>query len=228
MIDHPAPPRRDTSGVWYLTFADVVSLLLTFFVMLYAMSSVKTDEWRELSDALSRQSQTSDSEASPPTARHNIASVFRKRAINLEYLQAVFDERLADDPAIATARTHLGSDRLVVSLPGEVLFAPSGAALDDAATQALFAVGGLLVNITNPVAVLGHAEPGAVPSEAFTSAWELSLARAAAVANVLRRAGYTRDVIIQGAGEGRLRDASDRDAANRVDIVILSGALESF
>ena len=37
-------PPEDT-GTWMNTYSDLVTLLLTFFVMLYSMSSVDAEKW---------------------------------------------------------------------------------------------------------------------------------------------------------------------------------------
>jgi len=50
-------PRRRKSDppsmAWLLTFADLVSLMITFFVMLYAFKSVDIKRWHEIRGALS-------------------------------------------------------------------------------------------------------------------------------------------------------------------------------
>ena len=47
------PEARGPSKAWMITFTDLVSLMLTFFVMLFAMSNVKIDKWESMIDVLS-------------------------------------------------------------------------------------------------------------------------------------------------------------------------------
>ena len=42
---------RKPSSVWLIIFTDLVALLLTFFVMLFSMSNVQIDRWKEMIDA---------------------------------------------------------------------------------------------------------------------------------------------------------------------------------
>lgn len=224
------PPRHPESGAWFITFTDVVCLMLTFFVMLYSMSTVTSERWSEVTAALSRQPQLSDAPVTnQPTAQYNIATVFRKRAINLDYLHVVLRDTIAADPRLESARIHLLDDRLVISLPGDILFTESSAVVDGRAEQALFALGGVLGNLTNPVTVVGHSDPQPPRGSAYTSNWELTMGRAAAVANVLKRSGYTRDLSVYGAAETRYGELASlaveqrRKLADRVDVVILSG-----
>ena len=45
--------RRNYSKGWMITFADLLSLMLAFFVLLFAMSKVEVDSWKALVDSLS-------------------------------------------------------------------------------------------------------------------------------------------------------------------------------
>lgn len=227
---HPEPPQQRT--LWLISFADLSCLLLTFFVLIFSMSTVNRDKWPEVASALSRQRVTTDApETTLPNAQYNIATAVRKRAINLDYLHAVLRDTLGADTRLRKARLQLLEDRIVISLPGDIIFAPGSAVLDRNAAGAVFELGNLLSNITNPVAVIGHTDHSPLRGAAFTSGWELTMGRAAAVANLLKRAGYAREVAVMGAGDGRFAEvqplpANEREAAaRRVDVVILgSGA----
>lgn len=218
----PEPPRK----LWVITLADLSCVLLAFFVLIFSMSSINREKWTELVTAWSLQRTLVDAPVTTePTAQYNIATVFRKRTINLDYLHAVLTDTLAADPQFRDARLQSLDDRLVISLPGDSLFAAGSAQLDGKAQRALFSLGGVLSNITNPVAVVGHSDP-VQPADSFSSNWELTIGRAAAVANALRRTGYTRDVAVLGAGDsryGQLAPELRGRLARRVDIMILSG-----
>ena len=54
-MNEESQPKQDAPSVaWMVTFTDLVSLMLTFFVMLFSMSSVKVDVWEKIIDALNR------------------------------------------------------------------------------------------------------------------------------------------------------------------------------
>ena len=225
-------PPRDTrpSLAWMVTFTDLVSLMLTFFVLQFAMSHVKVGEWQSMIDTLSQSLNPSREKAQAlPTADYNISTTFRKRAVNLDYLSAVLEQTAKDDPTLQRARINRLDDRMVISLPGELLFAPSRADLSERASQALFSLGGVLRNVDNQIVIQGFSDP--VPPDAgYASNWELSLARAVAVANALRRWGYADDILAYGLADSRYRflpempEIERRAVARRVDIVILPTA----
>ena len=112
--------------------------MLTFFVMLFAMSSVQVDRWESTIDSLSQTLNPSRVHTvSPATAQFNIGTIFRRRAINPDYLAAVLDETIREEPLLAEAQIMNLEDRLVVSLPGDLLFEPARAELSDGAREAL-------------------------------------------------------------------------------------------
>lgn len=227
--DVMATPTARPSMAWMVTFTDLVSLMLTFFVLLFAMSSVKVDKWDTMIDALSQTLNPEKVETiAAATARHNISTVFRKRSVNLDYLAVVLEEAMAKNELLNKSRIMRLDDRLVVALPGDLLFEPASADLGKRARDAMFLLGGLLRNVGNQIGVNGHSDPEKPSSNAFSSNWQLSLARAVAVANMLKQSGYEDGIIPFGFASGRyselpahLSDAERKALGRRVDLVIL-------
>jgi len=217
------------SSIWMIIFTDLVALLLTFFVMLFSMSNVKIDRWKEMIDALSQTLNPAKEKVTTiPAAEYNISSIFRRRAINLDYLLAVFEEKVIRNESLKGSQMTLLEDRLVISLPGEILFSPSSAVLNDSARSALFTLGGLLRNVENQLGINGYSDETVFEGKEYSSNWELSLARSIAVGNAFRRAGYTEELINYGYGNSRssfLIDATEeqrKTLSRRVDIIIMA------
>ncbi len=212
------------SRVWMLTFTDLVSLMLTFFVLLFSMSNVKLDEWEKVIDSLSRSlNPTPENVIKAPTADYNISTIYRRRSINLDYLQSVLAKHLANDEILGTTRVERFDDRLVISLPGDRLFEPGRAALIDGARDAMFGIGGLFRNIGNQIGVNAHTDSTPPAGDDYASNWEMSVGRAAAVANALRQAGYEGEIIAFGYADSRqvqLSEPSRPTLGRRVDIVV--------
>ncbi len=183
-----------------ISFADVVSLMLTFFVMLYAMSTLDRQRWAQIADALSRRTYLPvEQVVEEATADYSISTVFRKRLVNLDYLHAVLEEQMRLDPAFAALRLRREEDSVVIVLPAAAAFR-GGVEIGPQAQRGLFALAGLLTHVANPITVVGRAGPETARPAAFRSAWELALARAATVANALNEAGYTSPLEILGHG----------------------------
>jgi chemotaxis protein MotB len=214
---------------WMFTFADLLALMLTFFVLLFSMSAVKKDQWLALVEALSDRLQPIKTVSEPAMAQKLKAErVMQPDAVDLAYLAKVLQEKMAGNAALEQAAMLELEDRIVVSLPGDFLF-PSGSERlrpDSAAT--VVALADALRVVGNRIDVVGHTDPNPLSENArFASNWELSLARAVSVANALNDAGYPYMLAAHGRADGRFEDLSSwlpevdrRRLARRVDLVI--------
>ena len=225
--DNPAP-QESANVQWMLIFTDMVALLLSFFVMLFSMSAVPVNEWETTIDIIEEALNLTKDEEKDPTDDYNISSVMLERAkTDVKYLLPIIEPKIRQDELIKDSPIVLMDDRIIISLPGNLLFSKGGAVLSNRAQGTLFNLGGVLRNIRNTIGVYGYSENEKLDKMGYTSAWELSLARAVSVANQLKRAGYMEEILSFGYGEARsfrLKNFSQerRDVlSRRVDIVIL-------
>ncbi len=209
-------------------FTDLVSLMLTFFVLIFSMSSVKVDKWKEMTDALSQNLNPSITKSvATATAKFNVSTIFRKRAINLDYLTAVLAGAVNQDPLLKRSQLMRLEDRLIIALPGDLLFQSGRAVMTERAREALFILGGVLRNIGNQIGVNGHSDPVPPKGGEYASNWELSIARAVAVTNALKRSGYTEDIIAYGYSDSlysqlpNVPEEQRQAMGRRVDIMVL-------
>jgi len=212
---------------WMVIFADLVSLMLTYVALLFSMSIVDMDRWNAVIDSLSQSLSPSSIRVDTSVKlSFNTATLSRKPAINLDYLSSVLEEAMANDELLASSRLMRLEDRLVIALPGDLLFQSGKAVLPDDAKKALFNLGGVLENIGNQIGINGHTDPGPPTRSQYTSNWELSMGRATAVANSLKRSGYTEDIISYGYASSRFNElpempeAERRVLGRRIDIVV--------
>jgi chemotaxis protein MotB len=214
---------QDT-GSWMIIFTDLIALMLTFFVLIFSMSDVNLEKFQAITD----NEPTSTETEAEPTKKFDITGIFRKPAIDLDYLKSILTEALSKDSFLAQAQLVRLEDRMVISIPGDLLFAGGLAELSEKSQRAIADLGGVLRNIGNKVTVNGHSQPGKVMGATFTSHWELSLARAVAVANTIRRSGYTEELSAFGFSDSRfkylsaLADEEKKTFGRRVDIVVLA------
>lgn len=217
----------DSAGAWMVTFTDLVALLLTFFVMIFAMSHVKTVDWASLTESLRRHlNSVAGQTVASPSLRLDVPSPERTPGADLDYLAELLAGHLGETDTLADARLRRAEDRLFLSLPADLLFDGGDFALTPRAADAVFQLGGVLRNMPNALAVVGHADPRP-PGGAYPSNWELSLLRAQSVAAALRAGGVEGRIRARGFGDSRyaaLPDMDDRAAryamARRVDLVI--------
>lgn len=217
----PAPP-------WLLSFGDVTALLITFFVMLFSMSTLQSEKWEAIVAKLNSSKQSAESQKKPvPTAINNIATVELPPALPLGYLGTLLEEKLVDDPVLSRAVLHRLEESIVVSLPTDLLFTPGSVEVTETAKEALFRVGGVIATLGNQVDIEGHAAPRDDTPGNYTSLWILSMARAIAVADELAASGYALNIVTLGLADSRFNHLDPKlpetrrlELARRVDIVI--------
>jgi chemotaxis protein MotB len=220
--------RQSASLVWTITFIDLITLLLTFFVLLFSMTTTESKKWFEFSASVVSRF---GADASPGTAQSGSTesplNLAERAGLDLDYLAGLLTAQLAQDETLRSAVVHRLADRVVVSLPSDLLFASNSADLLAPARKALFVLGGVLANLKNRIQVQGHTDPNPIRAGAFPSNWELSLARAGAVADLVRQSGYERPMVIEGFADGRSGDVAPElpqarryALARRVDVVI--------
>ena len=221
---------ENSQSMWLISFTDVMALMLTFFVLLFAMSNPKQEDWAKLTENIQQnfnrfygQDLNRGQEDSI-----NISKINFSQALDLKYLKALIDNLIQQEPSLRVARIINNGDSLIISLPQDLLFVSGQAEVKSEANKALFTIAGSLRRIKNRVEIVGHTDPRPVSSSQFPSNWELSLARAAHVAAVLENVGYDKPITIRGQASGRFEDMSPTipmserlDISRRVDIVVM-------
>jgi chemotaxis protein MotB len=224
--------RRARSGagpVWLVTFVDLISLLLAFFVMIFSMSSLSSPDWKAFTAAMSQAEikkpvDTTQAEPTPLSAEPDRPG----RGVNVQYLRRILETGMARETTLALAVLKEADGKLVLSLPGDLFFRSGTAEVVPSGDAALFALAETLSNLDNRIDLIGHTDPEPLSGRgAFKSNWELSLARAAAVADSLAQAGYRKPMTVRGLGDawfetidGALPLEQRYRRARRVDLII--------
>jgi len=217
-----------------VTFSDLVILMLTFFVLMFSMSAFKLEAFERLSQSLTQTFNPAPTTVQEPEGGEpGILGTLRPRGQSLGYLAGVLDSMFARDERFAGTLVQRLDDRLVVLLPADLLFEPGSAGIAATARPMVTELGTLLANLRNRIALAGHTDPSPIGSgSAFRDNWDLSLARAAAVANGLRRAGFARPLEVWGHADtrfsalDRVPEAERTRLARRVDLIILPDLAE--
>lgn len=218
--------------LWLITFTDIMALMLTFFVLMYSMSVPQEEKWEEISDSLSK---GFSKFYSPAYFAGNLDTLSLEKldfndALNLEYLQTILKKSIVNDARLEHVEIIMQQDRLIISLPHDLLFEVGKDAVNADGKKALFALGGILNRISNRIEVVGHSDPQPIRNADgdFINNWALSLSRAAQVSSVLHQVGYRKDVIVRGVSSARydelpitIPEEERLSLSRRVDIVVM-------
>ena len=216
-----------SANAWIITFTDLIALLLAFFVLLYSMSQVEKTSWQNLVDSLA---QDFNSVTKAKTSKRAVALHLDEEGTvpgaDLDYLAPVLREQIAARPVLVRSVLQQRSDRLVISLPGDLVYRTNSADLAPDAEAVFFALSGVLRNLSNTVEVEVFSDRSE-PAAGFRSNWALTLGRAALVVRLLAEAGYEGPIMARGYGSSRHAQSARGVMAqglpkfsNRIDIIV--------
>ncbi|MZR30797.1 OmpA/MotB family protein [Sneathiella litorea] len=227
------PLRKEptnTSTAWMTSLADLLALLLAFFVLLFSMSEIKVDRWQTLSETFgNKMSDITNLVTKTGEADKNMAMINEPKAIDLAYLEHILNGKKQQNSLLANVDIFRAEERLVISLAGWDFFRSGAEKEGSDVAEVINMIGTALRHISNQVEVYGHTDPDPItsPTAKYPNNWALSLARAMSVANELENSGYSNPIRVFGMADSRfneliLVDDEDRKyaLARRVDIVV--------
>jgi chemotaxis protein MotB len=209
---------------WLISYADLVTLLLALFIVLYAASD--RERAIKIASAISAQFKETTTQATPPPGPPSSSGVL-PGSDSLVGTQASFDRALAGNKDLRDrTRISLTERGLVVSLTEAGFFAPGDHGIRSDAFSLLDALADVLNASTVQVRVEGHTDSLPISTSRYPSNWELSSARATTVlSHLIKRGVQTSRVSVAGfAGERPIADNATpegRAMNRRVDLVIL-------
>lgn len=181
----------DNGDRWLISYADFITLLFAFFVVMYAISVVNEGKYKVLSDALGS---AFGGQPETPQASSAIDALPLSGIIARKRAEAARRERermntLARDlnnslmPLIQAGKVRVVQTGRGVSVEinASILFAEGQAALGEESRATLGTVAGLLKNDPHAIEVEGHTDNVPIASPLFPSNWELSAVRASSV-----------------------------------------------
>jgi len=227
MTDIRHEAKGATSASWMVTFADLLSLMLTFFVLLFSMSTVNFENWKAvvvtMSSEFNKQRPMLDIE---PRETINQLKPTAGSGLNLNYLQVLLERSIGAHASFEGTVIHREDRQVVISIPASLLFERKATELKTGAMRPLQQLAGALSQIKNNIRVAGHTDSIPISSGKYRSNWELSMARARIVAGILTDSGYRRSMTVLGFADTLpSAGAPSNDISikpERVDIIVIS------
>jgi chemotaxis protein MotB len=205
-----APEEHDNHERWLVSYADFITLLFAFFVVMYSLSSVNEGKYKVLSDSLvtafrnihvnedlrtvEMPHTASDSVVPPIVAapKPTASEAQARRAGQVQQMRNMADDiRRVLEPLTRSGQVTVseGAHGISVEINASVLFASGEASLSLAAIAPLQAVARVLSQADFPIRVEGHTDNAPINTYRFPSNWELSSARASSVVRLFIESG---------------------------------------
>lgn len=197
--------EHDNHERWLVSYADFITLLFAFFVVMYALSTVNEGKYRILSDSMSsafRNVPVNSASPLPPAVTLPI-QVIQKPAAAAKAKEAVKQKQrekmshVAKDilevmaPLIEQGKVRVieTSRGVTIEINDSILFSPGQALLQPALVNAMGAVADVLAPTDFPITIEGHTDNVPIKTAQFPSNWELSAVRATTVLRLFADSG---------------------------------------
>jgi len=220
---------------WLVTYSDMMTLLVVFFIVMYSMSAVDAKKYSQLSASLRK---TIIGEAtgqifgdSPGPAVIQGVSVTQREQRNIENSKRQIEEYIKEKQLEGKIMVSITERGLVISLKEVLLFNSGSAHLKPEAAQAIAMVGRSIEFMPNSFRVEGYTDDLPIHTVVFPSNWDLSSKRAINVLEVLVNDAGIKPEKLSAVGYGEYRPLVPNDSDinrtinRRVDIVVLKNEL---
>lgn len=223
--------HHDNTDRWLLTYADLITLLLAFFIVMYSMSRLDAKKFGAVTQELQ----------AVLKGGHNAILKFKDKQSSkgqgvlklgkLKILQQLIDEKFEQIDKQKNIRTEITERGLVVHIMETTLFNEGSERLRNAALDVLDLIYEEIKNTQNHIRIEGHTDDRPIKNVNFTSNWELSVARATSVVQYFVESHNFPADRISALGYGEFRpmvpntSIENRAQNRRVDVVILTDVL---
>ena len=198
---HVTEPGREG---WALTLADMMTLLMTFFVLMLAVAEIDPVRFRQVAENLSETmgGESAVTRGGEEQSAYDIRMSVEERQKNLFELQLDLARMVGGQTdAVDLA---LRPDAVAINLKPDVFFSSGRAELTGRAKSILATISPALVNSRYFITVEGHTDDIPILTDHFPSNWELSAARASSVARFLIQEGLPKERIrVMGLADTR-------------------------
>ena len=234
---------------WLVSYADFVTLLFAFFVVMYSISFINEGKYRVLSDSISLafdpRKENLDIEIKTPVKSPSLVPlaisrlhpgkqtdtlVNEKDKLELHSIAVKVKQDLTDLIDKELVNINEKDLWLEVEIKSSILF-PSGSATPSASAEpVLNKIAGILKGYDNQVQVEGFTDNVPITNDVYPSNWELSAARAASVVHLFTRSGVGPQRM-SAIGYGEFKPISSNETEEgrarnrRVNIIILSDSI---
>ncbi|HEY9146728.1 MAG TPA: flagellar motor protein MotD [Thiobacillus sp.] len=225
---------------WLISYADFITLLFAFFVVMYAVSAVNENKYRILASSLGDAFGRTPSSDAPVPQLPTVTLPPEVRQRTLKQQQAIEEQAHMTEvasnlldvmaPLVKEGKVRVTQSRRGVSIEinANVLFAPGRAELEPQSLTVLRAVAERLKNEPFNLEVTGHTDNVPISNSIFASNWELSAVRATSVVRLLADSGIA-PARLSAIGREASQPIASNDTAEgrarnrRVELMILSG-----
>ncbi|MFZ5975281.1 MAG: OmpA/MotB family protein [Bacillota bacterium] len=204
MSNRRKPPSEEESGSsWMDTYGDMVTLLLTFFVLLFSFSTIDVEKWKALVGAFTGTPVEAVSPIDPANADPELNVLDSTNALNekaqeqktkeqFEELYQKIKKHIKENGLSTKLSVEKHDNEILMRLSDSILFESGSAQLVPTSIPLMKSIGGLLREAADSIGMVrieGHTDNRPISNSVFADNWQLSSARAYTVLQFLQKNG---------------------------------------
>lgn len=232
---------------WLITYADLITLLMVFFVVMFAMSRADVAKFAKLQASLQRAFNVEVLRGEVPTALNgengtlsptsaiqdslttqSVVAPDTRLIATMEQLRQALLQVPLPEQSRGSVQVGTARDGVAISLAGNALFDSGKAELKPEGLALLDALAERVRELPNQIRIEGHTDNTPIATPLYPSNWELSSARATTVARYLAERGGISPGRLIAAGYGEHRPVASNETREgrarnrRVDVIVVS------
>lgn len=222
--------KKDNSERWLLTYSDMITLLMIFFIVLYTISTVNSQKFQQIAASLGKTFDGTNYVIGQQSGNSILDSIKTTgtNGTNDNSIASQLD-KLIKQYNLQNMVTYKVDERgFVISLNDTLLFDTGSADVKPDQKETLIKIGNILKSMPNYIRVEGYTDNVPINNNQFHSNWELSVIRATNVVEILVNDVKMDPAKISAVGYGEYRPIvpndsdKNRQLNRRVDIVIMN------
>lgn len=234
MAREKKPKKEVKTDAWLATYGDMVTLVLTFFVLMYSFSSVNEQKLKDISIALTDLLGGGTSGQSILDGANGVLEEVVPEGGDVEGSTFTkVSEFLENNGLEDIAQIKTDERGVIIELNDKILFESGQSELIPASKEVLDKISSLLATLDNSFIIEGHTDNIPINTYKFRDNWELSSDRATSVIRYFTQDKGLDSTKFQSAGYGEFRPLVDnsteenRAKNRRVNILIVATEKES-
>lgn len=227
---------------WLVPYADILTLLLALFIVLFASADANKTKFDALAQSLSAAFSGSPSvfdnnrtiapeiDASKPNQSNNEGGkeqAHLRETVQLLEVKKVLDQYIQNNNLVGDLTTALTEDGLMIRIKDSALFPSGSADLRPDSQRFGTEIAAMLSTLSQQIVISGHTDNVPINTREFPSNWELSSKRAINFMKFLLSQGNLKPERFSAIGYGEYRPMASNDTVEnhsknrRVEVLIM-------
>lgn len=232
--------EKENSERWLLTYSDLITLLMVFFVVLYSASNVNQKKYEKLANSMSSAFTGGSGifegghDVDENNSNSEITPLVQNEEEKLQSIEGQVDNMIKELGLEDSVSTSMEERGLVISFNNSIFFDSAKANIKEDMKSKLISLSTILNKIDNYVRVEGHTDNIPIKNQYYNSNWQLSSIRASNVVEFLIAQGNISPDRLSAVGYGEYRPIDDNSSEEgraknrRVDILILNNKYDNM